>query len=156
MFSSNQILDISCTTEELSKAIAFCMSLYGDEMFKRTNGRVKVAFSEPMPGVYAIGTGSMEPVKNVPNGYAGHGCPKGWMDYPFDYDPAIIAGIIAQWLKKQPEPPHISTDGGEEVGARVRSLHSMESEYPSILGIPGWELYTCVLLFTPTRLFYAR
>ena len=156
MFASNQILDVTCEPRDLAKAIAFGMSLHGDEMFKRADGRVKVAFSEPISGVYAIGTGSMEPVRNIPNGNKGHDCAKGWTDYPFDYDPAIIAGIITQWLAKQPEPPHAPTNGSEEIGVRMRSLDSMGDTLPLLWTLPNWCFHSCILLFTPARMAYFK
>lgn len=95
MFSSNQIFDVSCEPSDLARVIKFGIELYGDDMFIRSDGRVHIAFSEPAPGIYAIGTGSMDRLKSGPNKGYGHDCPKYWADYPFDYDPEIIAGIIA-------------------------------------------------------------
>ena len=99
MYSSNQILDISVDTQDLAQTISFAVRLYDDtNMFTRQNGRVKMAFSEPIPGVYAIGDGSMEPYSSGPNKGWFSPTPPGWTDYPFDYDPDIIAPIITQWV----------------------------------------------------------
>lgn len=156
MFSSNQILDILSTTRDLPEIIRFAVKLHGDEMFTRTDGRVKMAFSEPVPGVYAIGHGSMEPYQTGPNkGWAGK-LGRGWTDYPFDYDPTIIANIIAQWAGKQPKPPYVDTDGSRELGIRVRCLSCMGNSLPPSHDLPGWDWMDCILLFTPAYMVYHK
>lgn len=158
MFSSNQKLDITCETRDLASVIDFCTKLYADscQMFTRSNGRVKIAFSEPMTGVYAIGTGSMAPYTTGPNKCVGHDCPDGWTDYPFDHDPEIIAKIIAQWLGKNPplDTDKPLTDGTLRPGLRIRNLNDAYD----ILGdlCYKWPHHNCILLFTPCWMSYDK
>ena len=45
MFSSNQILDISCEQKDLSRVIKFAVGLDDEDLFIRHDGRLKMAFS---------------------------------------------------------------------------------------------------------------
>ena len=117
MFSSNQLFDITCELSILPHVIdfAFSMSGYKDYM-SRTEKRMKPAWQITSTGLYCLGTGSIEGLpfkKNV------------WEDYPFYYDPSILAGIVAQHIKKQPYPESSDTDGTETLGCRVRSFPSV-------------------------------
>lgn len=157
MYSSNQILDISVETQDLVQVLDFAIKLYDSTgMFTRQNGRVKMAFSEPISGVYAIGVGSMEPYSSGPNKGWSSPAPKGWTDYPFDYDPAIIAPIISQWVNRQPAPPEEMTDGTLRTGIRVRSLHSAIDELPALRDVQGWGKLACILCFTPVAVTYDK
>lgn len=154
MFSSNQILDVSCEQQDLGEIIKFAIGLYGEDLFTRNDGRLKVAYSEPVPGVYAIGRGSFPGFSNNPG--LAHPAKRGWTDYPFDYDPEIIAGIINQWVKKQSAPKHTGTDGSEHLGIRVRCLGSIGKELPPRYELPDWDCFSCILLFTPIHLAYDK
>lgn len=156
MFSSNQILDISTDFRDLPDVIKFAVKLYGDEIFTRHDGRVKMAFSEPVKGVYAIGLGSMEPYKTGPNKGWSHDTAKGWTDYPFDYDADIISAVVSQWAKKQPAPPHTGTDGTERLGVRVRCLTSMDDDLPPQHELPDWAWHNSILFFTPAHIAYDK
>ena len=154
MFSSNQILDISCEQRDLGKVIKFAVGLDDEELFTRSDGRLKMAFSEPVPGVYAIGRGSFPGFSDRPE--VAHPAGKGWVDYPCDYDPNIIADIINQWIQKQPEPKHTGTDGSEHLGVRVRCLESMGDDLPHSYDLPNWDWFSCILLFTPIHMAYHK
>ena len=154
MFSSNQILDISCEQKDLSRVIKFAVGLDDEDLFIRHDGRLKMAFSEPIPGVYAIGRGSVPGFSG--SSVRGHSAGKGWVDYPFDYDPDIVAGIINQWIQKQPEPKHTGTDGSEHLGVRVRCLESMGDDLPHSYDLPNWDWFSCILLFTPIHMAYHK
>ena len=157
MFSSNQIFDVSCEPSDLARVIKFGVELYCDDMFIRSDGRVHIAFSGPAPGIYAIGTGSMDRLKSGPNKGYGHDCPKYWADYPFDYDPEIIAGIITQWVRKQPRPECPDTDGSASLGVRVRSLASISDTMMAVAATqPSWPWINCILLFTPVYMTYDK
>ena len=157
MFSSNQILDVLCDDKSLPRAIRFAVSLYGDEIFTRHDGRVRMAFAEPVPGVYLIGRGSMEPYQTGPNKGWSSKLGKGWTDYPFDYDPSLIAGIVAQWASKQPvQMPHI--DGSVEKGIRLMSVDTAyEHEMlPKPWHLPDIDMDRAVLAFTAHPLEYHK
>lgn len=161
MFHSNQILDITCEPSDLAKIIEFAVDLYTDatRLFTRQDGRMKMAWSEPVPGAYAIGAGSMEPYKSGPNKGWSHRTPKGWADYPFDYDPAIVASIAAQWLEKNPPDSKARPmiDGSVHPGFRAMSPQSAEAA--GILpqyGIPGWDHWDAILVLVPCWLEYHK
>lgn len=158
MFSSNQILDIACEPRDLAQVIRFAVGLYGDEKFTRSDGRMRMAFSEPVPCVYALGTGSMRPYETGPNkGWAGK-LGKGWTDFPFDYDPEIVAKIVTQWLEShQPDPyGRPCTDGSAHPGLRIRSLHSIQDELPPPYEIPEWNWMDAIVFLTPCWLRYDK
>lgn len=158
MFSSNQILDITCEPRDLAAVIRFAVDLYGNEIFTRSDGRMRMAFSEPVPGVYALGRGSMRPYKTGPNrGWAAK-LGKGWTDFPFDYDPEIVARIAAQWLEGNPPDPFVRprTDGSARPGLRVRSLRCVQDELPPPHELPNWDWMDAVVFLTPCWLSYDK
>lgn len=143
MFSSNQHFDITCSFEELPRVIDFAVHLAGDyEMFTRQVNRVKVAWQETSTGLYCIGPGTMAAGGIHPHRSA---TSEGWSDYPFDYDSSIIAGIITQWIEKQPTPDMPDTDGSTELGVRVRDLNTLTEDT---------SVYDCGIK-TPYALFLA-
>lgn len=161
MYHSNQILDVTCEPKDLDQVIAFAVGLYTENahLFTRLDGRMKMAWSEPVPGAYALGTGSMKPYEAGPNKGYGHGAPEGWTDYPFDYDPEIVSKITAQWLEKNPpkdaERPLI--DGSTHPGFRAMSLRSAEAAgiLPAY-GVPGWCHWDAILVLVPCWLEYHK
>lgn len=162
MFSSNQIFDVSCERGDLDKVISAAMALYGTDIFTRKERPVRLAFSEPVPGLYAIGAGSLP----GPNGIAPG---RGWTDYPFGYDPKILAPIVRQWINSRScRKAAPQTDGSCEKGVRVLSLHSFHEcdeydEYEDLsdelwdMTVRGrWDALQCIVLFTPTWLTYDK
>lgn len=160
MYHSNQVLDITCEAKDLARVIGFAAGIYADasQMFTRQDGRVKMAFAEPLPHVYALGTGSMAPYAAGPS--AGHGPGKGWTDFPFDYDPGIIARIAAQWLDSNP-PDRLARpdiDGFVSPGLRAMSLRSAVSAgiLPPLYELEGWDWHGAVLVLAPCWLEYHK
>lgn len=160
MFSSNQIFDVSCRPQDLERVIAFGVECYNASanIFTRLDGRIKMAFAEPVPGVYAIGTGSMQPYQIGPNKGWSAKIGRGWTDYPFDYDPEIIAKVIGQWLEKNPpgRETRPDTDGSVHPGIRVRCLSSIHSELPPPHELLNWDWMDAILLFTPCWMRYDK
>lgn len=158
MFSSNQIFDVSCEPDKLENILKTIIGLYGEDIFTRDDSPVKIAFSEPATGIYAIGSGSMSGNTDVHT-------EKGWTDYPFEYDPKITAMIIGKWFKKQtPRIPIPNTDGSYELGIRARSLHSVYTgadrqlvqELDAATTNNKWTPSQCIAVFTPTWLVYDK
>lgn len=134
------------------------MDLYGEDVFTRDDRPVRLAFSEPVSGVYAIGSGSMPGQNNISTG-------KDWTDYPFEYDPKIAAMIVNKWFKKQaPRIATPNTDGSYELGLRVQSLHSVYTgadrqlvqELDAATTNNKWTPSQCIAVFTPTWLVYDK
>lgn len=158
MFSSNQIFDISFEPERLETIVKTIIDLYGEDIFTRNDIPVRLAFSEPVSGVYAIGYGSISGKSNISTS-------KGWTDYPFEYNPKIAAMIIHQWFKKQtPKLALPNTDGSYELGIRARSLHSVYTgadrqlvqELNTATTNNNWTPSQCIAVFTTTWLTYDK
>lgn len=156
MFSDSQILDITCDPSDLHSALSFALGLYGNEMFTRDDARVSLAFRtcDISPGIYLIGTGSVQPSKS--GAVRGHGPEPGWTDYPFDYDAGILAAIINQWAAKQILAPHVQyVDGTSNPGLRVRSIYSAK-EYLRAYGCDEAEYPNAILAVTPIWRDFAK
>lgn len=154
MYASNQILDITCEPRDMPLVLDFAIRFYGQNIFTRTDGRIKMAWSEPMAGTYALGLGTMEPYKSGPNKGWARTPGNGWTDYPFDYDPEIVARIAAQWLEKHPPDRQCMpcTDGSCVPAFRVRSYSTALTEGISLPGPcddPEWSGSDCILILTP-------
>lgn len=154
MYASNQTLDITCEPRDLPLVLDFAIRFYGQNIFTRTDGRIRMAWSEPMEGAYALGLGTMEPYKTGPNKNWARTPGKGWTDYPFDYDPEIIARIAAQWLDRhQPDRQYMPcTDGSCVPAFRVRSYSTACADglgLPGPYDDPGWSGSDCILILTP-------
>jgi len=160
MFTSNQILDVICDARDLPKVLQFATDLDDAlEFFTRSDGRITPAFAEPVPGVYAIGKGTIEPFTTGANAGHGHGVSRGWTDYPFSWDPEIVSGILRQWLEKNPPDPATKpcTDGCVRPGFRIRSLESISPELPPYHEIMSrWDCWPTVVCVTPCWLRYDK
>lgn len=163
MYSNNQIFDITCALEDFPAVLAFGIKLYGDEFLIRANGRVNLAYSEPMHGIYAVGLGTMEPYETGPNKGWAKSIGKGWRDFPFEYDSdesvKIVARILTKWLfEKDPTEPKPDTDGIVECRIRVMSLHTAQklSILPDSYEIPGWQASDAILVCAPCWIVYAK
>lgn len=161
MYASNQKLDAACARDDLPKVLDFAVKLYGEELFTRSDGRIKMAFAVvPMaagPDIYLIGTGSMEPYRTgVNKGWASK-LGKGWTDYPFDYEPDLVSRIISQWAAKQDlEMPSI--DGSVEKGVRVMSIHTAYTDgpLPAPYSIENIDMHDAILAFVPYAMEYHK
>lgn len=161
MYASNQKLDIACTRNDLAKALDFAVKLYGDEKFTRTDGRMKMAFATVRlaagPDIYLVGTGSMEPYQTGPNkGWAAK-LGKGWTDYLFDYEPDLVARIVAQWAAKQ-DLDMPSIDGSVEKGVRVMSIETayQDGPLPAPYSIENIDMHDAILAFVPYAMEYHK
>lgn len=161
MFSSNQLLDVACAKDGLPQVLDFAVKLRGEEMFTRSDGRVKMAHAvlkmAAGPDIYLIGMGSMEPYQTGPNRGWSSKLGKGWEDYPFDYEPDLVARIIAQWAAKQ-EIDMPSIDGSVEKGVRVMSVHTAceNGPLPAPHAIEGIDMHKAVLAFVPYPMEYHK
>lgn len=158
MFSSNQIFDVTCDFRDLARVIDFGVSLADDrECLTRRDGTVMPAFQITETGLYCFGRGTMKsipPSQRYPCGHRGHDASEGWTDFPFKYDPEIIAKIVTQWVKEQPEPPHTMTDGSEEIGVRVMCKESVPDNGEIYMGIKN--PFSTILVFQPYRQCYDK
>lgn len=146
MYATNQRFDVACRFEDLADVIDLGVSLSGwKEPMTRYDRRVRPAFQVTDGGLYCLGVGSMHTVgKSTAN--------VGWTDFPFDYDPAILAPVVAQWAKAQPRPAPSGTDGTEVLGVRVRGVPSLDSGRCGRIRDP----LNCVLVFEPFNLGYDK
>ena len=145
IFSSNQKFDVSCELDALPHVIDFAFGLSGTlDAVARTQGRLKPAF-QILDGFYCLGT-SLEGSEFKSDD---------WTPYPFDYDPDLVAGCVAQWVRKNPDPEHTGTDGTEKLGVRVMCK---ESAY-SLMQAHGVRLrdpWTCIVAVQPYNLAYDK
>lgn len=92
MFSSNQVLEISGSLDQLKAAIDFAIAYSGHkECFTRRDRPAKCVYQITDDGCYCIGWnyGEVE---------------EGWTEYPFDYDAKIISQIVRQYIEKAEKP----------------------------------------------------
>ena len=161
MYASNQRLDVACTKDDLTKVLDFAVKLYGEELFTRSDGRIRMAFAiikmPAGPDIYMIGTGAMEPYQTGPNKGWASKLGKGWTDYPFDYEPDLVARIIAQWAAKQ-DIDMPSIDGSVEKGIRVMSVHTAyeDGPLPTPYSIEGIDMGDAILAFVPYPMEYHK
>lgn len=92
MFSSNQVLEISGSLDQLETAIDFAMAYSGQkECFARRDRPAKCVYQITEDGRYCIG-------------WNYGGVEDGWTEYPFDYDAKIISQIVRQYVEKAEKP----------------------------------------------------
>lgn len=94
MFSSNQVLEISGSMNQLQFALQFALDYSGHaknmEPSEIKRG-CKLVYQISKDGKYCIGWDCGE-------------VSKGWQEYPFDFEVDIVARIIAQYLRKMETP----------------------------------------------------
>ena len=146
MSATNQCFDVACRFEDLASVIALGVELAGwKEPMTRYDHRVRPAFQVTDDGLYCLGVGTMHAVgKSTP-------C-AGWTDFPFDYDPAILSPVVAQWVRAHPKPAPSGTDGTEVLGVRVRGVPSLDPGRCGRIRDP----LNCVLAFEPFHLGYDK
>lgn len=133
MFSSNQILDVSGSLDQINDALTFAMGYSGqlnhfsDAEQKRG---CKIVFQITKDGKYCIGWGFQD-------------VPYGWTEYQFKPDIKIISAIIEQRLNEVRETEGVC-DGSYERGFRMRQIdfHTEGVENP-FYGLVYFEPYTC-------------
>jgi hypothetical protein len=142
MFSSNQILDITGSLDQITSALNFAMAYSGElNHFSDAEQKrgCKIVFQITEDGKYCIGWGFEE-------------VPSGWTEYQFKPDSKIISAIIEQRLKKIPseEDDLDDFDGSCERGFRMRQIdsHTYGVKNPSY-GIIYFEPYICFYQMSP-------
>ena len=133
MFSSNQILDITGSLDQITSALNFAMAYSGqlshfsDAEQKRG---CKIVFQITKDGKYCIGWGFEE-------------VPDGWTEYQFKPDIHIISAIIEQRLMGDPCQED-GLDGSYERGFRMHNIdYNTAGVENSFYGIVYFEPYTC-------------
>ena len=133
MFSSNQILDISGSLDQITSALNFAMAYSGElNHFSDAEQKrgCKIVFQITEDGKYCIGWGFEE-------------VPSGWTEYQFKPDSKIISAIIEQRLKEA-STQEDGLDGSYERGFRMRNIdHNTPGVENSFYGIVYFEPYTC-------------
>jgi len=144
MFSSNQVLEISGEMDQMEAAISFALEYSGDtRCFTRLEQPSRCVFQTTADGRYCIG-------------WALHSkeTPEGWSEFPFDYDAAIIAQIVRQWLEKTP-PPHNENacwDGTSKLGFLLQE--SGGCRWKEREGIKTGN--RCIVTIRPYWCYYAK
>ena len=137
MFSSNQILEISGSMDQLSTALQFALD-YSDHARamtpKERERGCKLVYQIADDGKYCIG-------------WAFKDTRKGWQEYPFDFDVYIVAGIIAQHLHKMETPDNGFewADGSNSEGFLMKVIDDDENgniKNP-FYGIVSFEKFGC-------------
>lgn len=143
MFSSNQVLEISGSLDQLQAAIEFAVAYSGyKESFTRRDKPAKCVYQITDDGRYCIGWnyGELE---------------KGWTEYPFDYDAKIISEIVRQYINKAKKPfnEFDGYDGSTHIGFLLQ-------EGPGRRDYDGWDAvknhFYCIVSIRPFWCFYAK
>ena len=133
MFSSNQILDITGSLDQITSALNFAMAYSGQlNRFSDAEQKrgCKIVFQITKDGKYCIGWGFGD-------------VPSGWTEYQFKPDSQIISAIIKQRLMEAPCPEG-GLDGSYERGFRVRQIDfQTEGVENPFYGIIYFEPYIC-------------
>ena len=99
MFSSDQVFEVSGDMSQLEETIRFAIDMYGN--------RKKISYQITEDGKYCLGWHDEE----------------GWKEYPFDFDPHIVAEIVKQHLEKQDcEDQYENWDGCTEMGFLMKVI----------------------------------
>lgn len=143
MFSSNQVLEISGSMDQLEAAIEFAMVYSGrKECFTRKDDPAKCVYQITEDGRYCIGWSFGE-------------TKEGWTEYPFDYDAKIISEIVRQHIKKAKKPfnEFEGYDGSSTVGFLLQ-------EGPGGKNYDEWQavknFFYCLVNIRPFWCFYAK
>ncbi len=144
MFSSNQVLQISGSLNQLEKAIVFAMEYSGrKEIFTRKENPGKCVYQITDDGRYCIGWSYHKEASEE------------WIEYPFDYDAKIISEIVSQYINKAEKPFNEfgGGDGSSKIGFLLREG-------------PGGETYEersrvknnfyCIVNIRPFWCYYAK
>lgn len=148
MFHSNQKLEISCEERDLAKAIDFAMDLSGYKArFADRDRPLSVIYQETPSGLYLIGS-------SLTAGAHGRKLDEGWSEYPFDYDPEILARVVSQWAAKQTPPfdPSAQGDGSSRPGILCRAAKGMDYDARKMIKNP----HHAILAFSPCTCFYHK
>lgn len=151
MFSSNQVFQVSGSLDSISSVIDFAVRHSGHhEMFTRSDHKVRAAYQITETGLYCLGKGTMEGDVRPPSAK-----PDSWINFPFDYDPNIIAPIVEQWIRKQPRPSDETEafDGSHAVGFLCIEPWNLEG---NTFDYNIKDVHRCIVCFKPFLNFYAK
>lgn len=139
MFTSNQVLELSGSLDQVQAAIEFAFNYSGyQKSFTRKDSPAKCTYQITDDGRYCLGWsyGSLE---------------KGWNEFPFDFDVGIIALIVKQHLEKQ-KISYTDYDGSHAKGFLMRAVEdSFSLEEPNIK-----SPFCGIVEFSPFTCFYAK
>ena len=146
MFSSNQILKLSGSMDQLKYALNFALD-YSDEAKNMTESErergCKLLY-QIVGKKYCIGWG----FKDIP---------KGWSEYPFDFEVPIVSQIIIQHLRKHEKEAENNgaydwADGSSETGFLMKSIKESLADEENGIKNP----FYCIVTFEPYELFYSK
>jgi len=134
MFSSNQILEISGEMSDLESTLAFVINMDGG-----SNKSISYQITED--GRYCIGWLDKD----------------GWIKYPFDYDPHIIAAIVCQHLNKNAEKAQNAgeydwADGSNSNGFLMKAINGSCASEENGIKNPFYGIVS----IEPYQNFYAK
>ena len=142
MFSSNQILDITGSLDQLESALKFAMDYSGHSRHftqSEIDRGCKTVFQIAEDGKYCIGWG----VGDVP---------AGWTEYQFKPDINIISAILKQRLEAAPVED-ATYDGSYDHGFRMKAVS--DSEYFELSKVIK-NLSYCIVYIEPFSCFYHK
>lgn len=112
MFSSNQILEISGSMDQLKKTIEFALDLEDSlETFSQQNSSYECVYQITKDNKYLLGWASKNQSID------------GWSSFPFDFNLDIISMIIAQHCQKVKLTENMG-DGAYHNGFLLKSMKS--------------------------------
>lgn len=142
MFSSNQVLEISGSLNQLEAAIDFAMMYSGKkECFTRKARPAKCVYQITDDGRYCIG-------------WSFEGTEEGWTEYPFDYDAKIISDIVRQYIGKAKKPINEfdGYDGSSHIGFLLQEGGGKTYEERDAVK----NHFYCIVSIRPFWCFYAK
>lgn len=140
MFSSNQILEVSGSFDQLESALKFALHHSGNLNNNYPNeddNKHKLTYQITEDGKYCIGW----VYETVPNG---------WLEFPFKFNTEIVSKIIIKYLEGFPLEDS-GLDGSHEKGFLMTGL---KEGYSYNLGITN--AFYCIVYFTPFTCFYSK
>lgn len=149
MLSSNQILKISGTMDQLENVLDFVLK-YSDELtyLTRKENPYELAYQITTNGLYCIAV--VNP-KRMPSGWNLYTC---LSDAGVRYDSKIVARIIQKWIEQQPGPKstYASCDGGHEIGFLCMASNDMRDSMTPEIENADYAM----LAFKPFLNWYAK
>ena len=140
MFSSNQILQISGSLNQLEAALQFAFDISGNKAAWETHSGIIATYQITKDKRYCIGWASKDDI------------PNGWKELPFRPNAHIIAEIIRQYMDENFKVEHEIWDGSYKKGFLMEAIpESLASEYDGIL-----SPYYGIVLFKPYTVFYSK
>lgn len=130
MFSSDQIFEVSGSMDQLEKVIKFAIDMYGI-------GKNGITYQITKDGKYCLGWYTEGK----------------WKNFPFDFDPHIVAEIVKQHLEKQDcEDPYSWSDGSSEKGFLMKVIPQTFSSVHDGISEPFYGIVS----IEPFMNFYAK